>query len=132
VIAQAIACDPAVLIADEPTSKLDGPLRAEIVQLLSEMRQKHDTAVLLISHDLTLIAELADRAALMHAGRIVEIGDRSEMFAHPLHPYTQALLQLARSSLIAVPGARLRFPKIDGGCSTPATSSRTCRGRGLV
>ncbi len=125
VIAQAIACDPAVLIADEPTSKLDGPLRAEIVHLLSKMQQKHGTAILLISHDLTLIAELADRVALMFAGRIIEVGARQEMFARPRHPYTKALLQLAHSSLIAVPGARLRFPKIEGDFATQATESGT-------
>ncbi len=127
VIAQAVACDPAVLIADEPTSKLDAPLRAEIAALLSKLRHKHGTAMLLITHDLTLIAELSDRVALMYAGRIVEIAARRDLFLRPLHPYTHALLELAKSSMLAQPAAKHRFPKIEGEpfhC-TPATTG--CR-----
>jgi oligopeptide/dipeptide ABC transporter ATP-binding protein len=127
VIAQAIACEPAVLIADEPTSKLDGPLRSEIMDLLSGLRQKHGTAILVISHDLTLMAELADRIAVMYAGSIVEIGARREMFLRPFHPYTQALLQLAQSSLATVPGAKHRFPQIEGELANGATLQAGCR-----
>jgi len=127
VIAQAIACQPAVLIADEPTSKLDGPLRSEIMDLLSGLRQNHGTAILVISHDLTLMAELADRIAVMYAGRIVEIGTRREMFLRPLHPYTQALLQLAQSSLVTVPGAKHRFPQIEGESASGVAMQAGCR-----
>jgi len=127
VIAQAIACEPALLIADEPTSKLDGPLRSEIMDLLSGLRQKHGTAILVISHDLTLMAELADRIAVMYAGRIIEIGARREMFLRPFHPYTQALLQLEQSSRATVPGTKRRFPQIEGELSSGAALPAGCR-----
>jgi oligopeptide/dipeptide ABC transporter ATP-binding protein len=127
VIAQAIACQPAVLIADEPTSKLDGPLRSEIADLLSGLRQKRATAILVISHDLALMTELADRVAVMYSGRIVELGTRREMFLRPFHPYTHALLQLAQSSLITVPGAKQRFPQIEGEPANVVALQAGCR-----
>jgi oligopeptide/dipeptide ABC transporter ATP-binding protein len=114
VIAQAVACRPALVIADEPTSKLDGPLRSEIVALLSKLRQRYGTAILVISHDPTLCATFADRVALMYAGRIVEVGNSAEVFARPLHPYTRALVGLARSSAVAGASAKGRFPRIEG------------------
>lgn len=114
VIAQAVACRPALLIADEPTSKLDAPLQAEIVALLSQIRRQHGTAILAISHDPALFAGFADRIAVMYAGRIVEVGGSSDMFARPLHPYTQALVRIAASPLVTGSGGRARLPAIEG------------------
>jgi ABC-type dipeptide/oligopeptide/nickel transport system ATPase component len=123
VIAQAVACRPALVIADESTSKLDAPLRSEIIHLLSEMRRRHGTAILVISHDPTLVATFADHVAVMNAGSIVEIGTCTEMFARPRHPYTQALVRLARSSVGAGTGAKSRFPRIEGGSPDLTTVS---------
>jgi len=100
-IAQAISCLPAFLIADEPTSKLDASLQAEIVALLSRIREQHGTAILVISHDPSLFAGFADRIAVMYAGRIVEVASTAAIFRKPLHPYTQALVRIAASTLIA-------------------------------
>ena len=102
VLAQAIACKPDLLIADEPTSKLDPSLRSEIANLLAKLHQKHGMAILLISHDVALLASLASRIVLMYAGRVVENAPRAAMVASPFHPYGKELLQLARSSAIAV------------------------------
>ena len=89
VIAQAVACQPKLLIADEPTSKLDTLLRSEIVSLLSRIRQTHGTTILVISHDPTLFSTVADRIAVMYAGRVVEIGQCVTVLSRPLHPYTR-------------------------------------------
>jgi oligopeptide/dipeptide ABC transporter ATP-binding protein len=113
-IAQAVACRPALLIADEPTSKLDATLQAEIVALLSQIRGQHGTAILLISHDPTLFAGFTDRIAVMYAGRIVEVGSSAEIFGRPLHPYTQALVRIAMSSMVTGSSARARLPAIEG------------------
>jgi peptide/nickel transport system ATP-binding protein len=93
------------------------------VGLLSEMRQRHGTAILLICHDPALVVAFADRVAVMNAGRIVEAGTSTEMFARPLHPYTQAFVRLARSSVGAGAGAKGRFPGIEGGSLDPITGS---------
>jgi peptide/nickel transport system ATP-binding protein len=113
-IAQAVACRPALLIADEPTSKLDATLQAEIVALLSQIRGQHGTAILVISHDPTLFAGFTDRIAVMYAGRIVEVGSSAEIFGRPLHPYTQALVRIAMSSMVTGSSARARLPAIEG------------------
>jgi ABC-type dipeptide/oligopeptide/nickel transport system ATPase component len=99
VIAQAIACRPDLLIADEPTSKLDAHLRGEMVALLSRIREVHGTAILLISHDPTLFLELADRVAVMHAGRVVEIGRWKDVLGRPVHSYTRGLVDAVKSSM---------------------------------
>jgi oligopeptide/dipeptide ABC transporter ATP-binding protein len=91
-IAMAIACKPSFLIADEPTTALDVTIQARIVDLLLEMKRAFDLSLLLISHDLGVIAEAADRVAVMYAGRIVETGPVGEIFHAPLHPYTRGLL----------------------------------------
>src|ERR1700724_4528254 len=108
--AQAVGARPALLIADEPTSKRDAPLQAEIVTLLSQIRRQHGTAILVISHDPALFAGFADRIAVMYAGRIVEVGSSAEIFGRPLHPYTQALVRIAASAVVAGAKARVRFP----------------------
>jgi oligopeptide/dipeptide ABC transporter ATP-binding protein len=91
-IAIALALRPQVLIADEPTTALDVTIQAQILDLLRELSQRWGTAVVLITHDLGVIAEMADRVGVMYAGRIVELADLASLFDHPLHPYTQGLI----------------------------------------
>src|SRR5262245_1533776 len=91
-LAIALACGPSLLIADEPTSALDAPVQTEILALLAELRARREMALLLITHDLAIVAELAARVAVMYAGRIVEQGDVLALFEHASHPYTQGLL----------------------------------------
>ncbi len=91
-IAVALACGPPLVIADEPTTALDVTVQAQILELLRDMKRQFDLALLLITHDLGVIAETADRVAVMYAGRIVEQGPVRQIFNRPLHPYTQGLL----------------------------------------
>jgi oligopeptide/dipeptide ABC transporter ATP-binding protein len=98
VIAGALACDPEVLIADEPTTALDVTIQAQVLDLLADLRQRLGMAVLLITHDLGVVADLCDRVAVMYAGQLVEVGAVSTTLQHPRHPYTAALLH-------AMPGA---------------------------
>ena len=92
-IAMALACDPKLLIADEPTTALDVTIQAQILDLLNNLRKTHDLAILLITHDLGVVAEVADRVAVMYTGKIVEESPVDELFAKPKHPYTEGLLQ---------------------------------------
>ena len=91
-IAMALACKPKLLIADEPTTALDVTIQAQILQLLRQMREKYHLTIVLITHDLGVVANLADRVAVMYAGDIVEIGTADEIYYDPRHPYTWALL----------------------------------------
>jgi len=91
-IAMAIACKPSLVIADEPTTALDATIQAEILDLLGEMKSAFNLSLLLITHDLGVVAETADRVAVMYAGRIVEHGPVREIFRDPKHPYTRGLL----------------------------------------
>jgi len=91
-IAMALACQPSLVIADEPTTALDVTIQAQILDLLGDMKAALDLSLLLITHDLGVIAETADRVAVMYAGRIVETGPVREIFSRPSHPYTRALL----------------------------------------
>ncbi|QIB27029.1 ABC transporter ATP-binding protein [Caloranaerobacter azorensis] len=92
-IAMALACGPKILIADEPTTALDVTLQAQIMELIGELQKKLDTAVILVTHDLGVVAEVADRVQVMYAGKIIERGTTEEIFYNPQHPYTWALLQ---------------------------------------
>jgi oligopeptide/dipeptide ABC transporter ATP-binding protein len=92
-IAMALACHPALLIADEPTTALDVTIQAQILQLIRALQAEMGMAVLFITHNLGVVAQIADRVAVMYAGRIVEEGDVNAVFASPLHPYTSALLR---------------------------------------
>jgi len=112
-IAMAIACNPALVIADEPTTALDVTIQAEVLDLLREMKATFNLALLLITHDLGVIAETADRVAVMYAGQIVETGPVREILRRPQHPYTRGLLASIPGG---APGQRLRA--IDG--SVPA------------
>ncbi|CFR14225.1 dipeptide ABC transporter ATP-binding protein [Yersinia kristensenii] len=92
-IAMAIACKPKLLIADEPTTALDVTIQAQIIELLLELQQRENMALLLITHDLALVAEAAHHIIVMYAGQVVETGKSAEIFRAPRHPYTQALLR---------------------------------------
>jgi oligopeptide/dipeptide ABC transporter ATP-binding protein len=108
-IALALVLNPKVLVADEPTTALDVIVEGQILEILADLRRNFDTALLLITHNLGIVAEACDRVAVMYAGRIVEQGDAREVFAEPAHPYTRALLEsiisLATTDLKYIPGA---------------------------
>ena len=91
VIAIALACNPKLLIADEPTTALDVTIQAQVLELLSELKEKYDTSMIMITHDLGIVAEVCDTVAVMYAGRIVEQGTLEDVFNHTLHPYTEGL-----------------------------------------
>jgi peptide/nickel transport system ATP-binding protein len=92
-IAMALACKPKVLIADEPSTALDVTVQAQMLKLMKDLQQELGTAIVFITHDLGVVAEIADDVVVMYAGRIVESGDVYEIFDSPKHPYTQALLR---------------------------------------
>jgi peptide/nickel transport system ATP-binding protein len=108
-IALALVLNPKVLVADEPTTALDVIVEGQILEILADLRRNFDTALLLITHNLGIVAEACDRVAVMYAGRIVEQGNAREVFAEPAHPYTQALLDsiisLGTTDLTYIPGA---------------------------
>ena len=92
-IAMALSCDPKLLIADEPTTALDVTIQAQILDLIYKLRSEFNMAVLLITHDLGVVSEVADRVVVMYCGQVVEEGEKFELFEHPLHPYTLGLLK---------------------------------------
>jgi peptide/nickel transport system ATP-binding protein len=92
-IAIGLACEPELLIADEPTTALDVTIQAQILELLAELQARLNLSVILITHDLGVVAQLCHRVAVMYAGRIVEVGEADSLFADPVHPYTQGLLK---------------------------------------
>ncbi|WP_332238533.1 ABC transporter ATP-binding protein [Sporolactobacillus sp. KGMB 08714] len=110
VIAVALACNPNVLIADEPTTALDVTIQAQIIELMQDIQKKNGTSIIFITHDLGVVAKIADRVAVMYGGKIVEIGTSEEIFYYPQHPYTWGLLQSVPSmdetseELYAIPG----------------------------
>lgn len=115
-IAIALSCRPALLVADEPTTALDVSVQAQILALLDDLQREMGTAILLITHDLAVIAETAHRVAVMYAGRIVETGAVEALFARPLHPYAQGLLR----SIPRIEREREEFlPEIEGVVPSP-------------
>jgi oligopeptide/dipeptide ABC transporter ATP-binding protein len=98
-IAQALACNPDLLIADEPTTALDVTIQARILELIKDLQQRHQTSVLYISHDLSLVREICDRVAVMYAGQVAEIGEARDIFRDPAHPYTTGLMAAVPSAL---------------------------------
>jgi len=122
-IAMALACRPKLLIADEPTTALDVTVQAQILALLDELKKETGTAVLLITHDLGVVADHADRVAVMYAGRIVEEAPAEQLFARPEHPYTIGLLGARPSA--AAPSARLA--SIEGTVPDLRNPPRGCR-----
>ena len=132
-IAMALVCNPALVIADEPTTALDVTIQAQILELLDSLRQKYNLSLILISHDLGVIAEVAETVAVMYAGKIVEIGPAMDLFHNPKHPYTQGLLQSIpklgsslqkKNRLDVIEGMVPNLLRLPEGCSFAARCSR--------
>jgi len=121
-IAMGLACQPEVLIADEPTTALDVTIQAQILELMMKLKKEHDTAIMLITHNLGVVAEVCDRVAVMYAGYVVEEAPVAELFDHPLHPYTQGLMKCAprldedRTVLDTIPGLVPSLHEMPAGC----------------
>jgi oligopeptide/dipeptide ABC transporter ATP-binding protein len=124
-IALALACRPSLMIADEPTTALDVVIQAQVLELLEHLRERLGLALILISHDLGVLAETCDRIAIMYAGRIVETGPVSSVFEAPQHPYTKRLLE----SLPVIGGARGLATPIPGAPPDPSALPEGCRFR---
>ena len=112
VIAMALACEPEILIADEPTTALDVTIQAQILRLMQDLQKKINTAIILITHDLGVVAQVCDRVIVMYAGQIVEVASVTELFHTPQHPYTRALLDSLPRPDATEKGQRL--PAIEG------------------
>ena len=123
-IAMALACQPSLLIADEPTTALDVTIKAQILELLSELRREMALTVILITHDMGVVAELADRILVMYAGKIAEIGPAEAVLSHPTHPYTEALMM---SGAIAKMPFKAVLPAIPGAAPAIGARAAGCR-----
>jgi peptide/nickel transport system ATP-binding protein len=123
-IAMALACTPSLVIADEPTTALDVTIQAQVLDLLRELQAAHGLSLLLITHDLGVVAEMADRVAVMYAGRIVEEGPVADLFARPQHPYTRGLLESLPGSHAS--GSARRLHAIEGSVPTLANLPPGC------
>ena len=123
-IAMALSCNPKLLIADEPTTALDVTIQAQIIDLLGDIRKKTGTAIILITHDLGVVASLVDRVAVMYAGKIVETAKVNDIFKNAAHPYTKALL-----SAIPVPSVKKHkeIVPLTGEISSPVDPPEACR-----
>ena len=121
-IAMALLCNPKLLIADEPTTALDVTIQAQILQLMRELKQKKDTSMIMITHDLGIVAETCDRVAVMYAGKIIEEGNLDEVFNHTLHPYTEGLF----NSLPNIKNRRSKLEPIRGLMPDPTNLPRGC------
>jgi peptide/nickel transport system ATP-binding protein len=123
VVALALCANPELVIADEPTTALDVSIQAQIIALLKRMCHDHGAAVMLITHDMGVIAETADRVAVMYAGRLVEVGPVREVIRQPRHPYTVGLMgsipgiRRRVSRLVQIDGAMPRLDEIPSGCA---------------
>ena len=123
VIALALCAEPELIIADEPTTALDVSVQAQIIALLRRLCRQHHTAVMLVTHDMGVIAETADRVAVMYAGRVVEIGPVDEVVRAPAHPYTRGLMGAIPvlgdevERLVQIDGAMPRLDAIPPGCA---------------
>jgi oligopeptide/dipeptide ABC transporter ATP-binding protein len=134
-IAMALACSPQLLIADEPTTALDVTIQAQILDLMRDLRSKVDTSIILITHDMGVIAEMVERVAVMYAGRIVEQANVNTLFEEPLHPYTQGLLAsipvlgVVRDRLEVIKGTVPNLIDMPPGCRfAPRCEARIERG----
>ena len=125
-IAMALACHPKILIADEPTTALDVTVQAQILDLLKNIQERFGTAILLITHDMGVVADTADRVVVMYAGRQIEEGPVDEVLRHPAHPYTKALIaciphlsaaERERDKLEEIPGIVPSLLNLPPGCS---------------
>ncbi len=122
-IAMAIVCNPELLIADEPTTALDVTIQAQVLELMKELKRMLQTSILIISHDLGVVAEMADRVIVMYAGKIVEESKVGQLFSHPLHPYTRGLL----NSIPRLTGERGKLSIIEGVVPRPTDFPEGCR-----
>jgi peptide/nickel transport system ATP-binding protein len=120
VIAMALACDPDLLIADEPTTALDVTIQAQVLRLLSELQEERGMAMVFVTHDLGVVAEVADRVVVMYAGKVMERGDVYQVFENPSHPYTKALLK-------CLPGRGDALETIGGSLPDPTNPPDGCR-----
>jgi peptide/nickel transport system ATP-binding protein len=120
VIAMALACDPDLLIADEPTTALDVTIQAQVLRLLDELQDERGMAMLFVTHDLGVVAEIADRVVVMYAGKVMETGDVYQVFENPSHPYTRALLE-------CLPGRGRALETIGGTLPDPTDPPDGCR-----
>ena len=125
-IAMALACNPKLLIADEPTTALDVTIQAQILELLDNLRKQRELAVLLITHDLGVVAEVADRVAVMYTGRIVEESPVDELFARPKHPYTEGLLRSVPKLTSEFVAKKERLETIEGVVPRPTDLPSGC------
>ncbi len=125
-IAMALACDPKLLIADEPTTALDVTIQAQILELLNNLRKTRELAVLLITHDLGVVAEVADRVAVMYTGKIVEESPVDELFARPKHPYTEGLLRSVPKLTVRDVAKAERLQTIEGVVPKPTKLPPGC------
>ena len=123
-IAMALSCEPDILIADEPTTALDVTIQAQILDLLADLQQRRGTSIILITHDLGVVAGVCSRVMVMYAGRVVEKAGVNELFAEPRHPYTVGLLNSLprfdekKSELLqAIPGQPPDMARVPDGCS---------------
>ena len=121
-IAMALASEPKLLVADEPTTALDVTIQAQILELLHDLKQRLGMAILLITHNLGIVGDMADRVAVMYAGQIVELSPAKELLRQPLHPYTKALMNSVpklhgdANRLSAIPGNVPRIGNFPPGC----------------
>ena len=122
-IAMAMACEPELLIADEPTTALDPTIQAQILRLMGDLRRDHGTAILLITHNLGVVAELCDYVYVMYAGQIVEAAETFDLFRTPRHPYTAGLLR----AIPSLEGAQERLYTIPGTVPAPGAPHPGCR-----
>jgi len=125
-IAMALACSPRLLIADEPTTALDVTIQAQILELLNDLRKHRELAVLLITHDLGVVAEVADRVAVMYTGKIVEQSEVGELFRRPKHPYTEGLLRSVPKLTAAQVTKTERLETIEGVVPSPTQLPPGC------
>ncbi len=125
-IAMALACDPELLIADEPTTALDVTIQAQILELLNDLRKNRKLAILLITHDLGVVAEVADRVCVMYTGKIVEESPVNEIFENPKHPYTQGLLRSVPKMRAVGEIKEHRLQTIDGTVPSPTNLPKGC------
>ncbi|MEM7286125.1 MAG: ABC transporter ATP-binding protein, partial [Actinomycetota bacterium] len=126
-IAMALLCDPKLLVADEPTTALDVTIQAQILELMQDLQRRHGTAIVLITHDLGVVAGMADRINVMYAGRIVETATTTNLFKAPMHPYTSGLLRSvpsvtgpADADLESIPGQPPDLAALPEGCAFAA------------
>jgi len=118
----ALACEPQLLVADEPTTALDVTIQAQILELLRDLKQRLGMAILLITHNLGIVGDMADHVAVMYAGQIVELAPAAELLRRPLHPYTQALINSVpklsggAERLTTIPGTVPRIGDFPPGC----------------